>query len=164
MQGIKKLISLSAFFAKFVIFIFLANLAIILAIISFHEMGHSISSKIVGCSYKMMLFSPAQMSDAQITCPGQPAHKSYEVMAFSGLILTTLISVFVFLLSKKGAIKYFAAGAFSIGVIASAMDLAYLRVNSAIITIIISLAYLLLAFATMKISTVYFKENKEEMS
>jgi hypothetical protein len=147
------------FILKFVFFITAISIFVTIGTISIHEISHSLTAKLYGCSYNQIIFIPGEMPNTEITCT---RNLNINVITLAGLIATILISIIIFITSK-GAIKYISLIIFSVGVIAANIDLVALSLKPQIIALLNILAYLLFSLTLIKIIILYFNKHFEDI-
>jgi hypothetical protein len=141
---------------KFILFIASISFFVAAGTIAIHELGHSLTARYYGCPYSPIIFVPGELPNTEISCLEQG---NLSTITFAGLLSTTILSLVLFFTTRK-ILKYISILIFAIGIIAAAIDLASMEINKVIIFMFNTAAYVLIALSTIKISYLYYKENK----
>jgi hypothetical protein len=141
-----------AYIGKFLLFFFLANILVTITAISLHELGHSLAATYYGCS-NVIAFKP--IPNTEISCP---AKVDLRMITVSGIALTTICSILIFLFAKN-IIKYVGLILFSEGIIASSIDMMALSVNYQALIFINIASYILISLSTIMIVLAYFDKK-----
>jgi hypothetical protein len=139
---------------KFLLFMVSVSIFVALGTMTIHEMGHVIVSRVYGCTTSQIIFNFGELPYTEVGCI---ENTNMTFILLAGLISTSIISIVMFF-SGRYITRYISGIIFSIGLLASTIDLYFLNQNIIIITIINIIAYLLLVLSIIKISMLYFKE------